>query len=705
MSSRQRDIGGIQGHQRDSVPPTKGQNYLLAIAINEYTHHPKLYNCVKDAKDIVQQLVYKYDFESQHVFEVYNEAASIDNIYKHLLDLSRVVTDKDKVMIFFAGHGYYDKDSKTGHLIPVNAEEKKVWDYLSNSNFLDWVRVIKSKHTFVVLDSCFSGSMFSTRGSAVSFAENVSNFKSRWGLAAGRIETVEDGYHGENSPFAKAILSYLKDNNSTKFAVSDLIQHVKRVTANNSAQTPIAGPIRNLGDEGGEFVFELKTDEATEWKKTLDKNTAAAYSNFISNYPNSDFIDQAKEKLLPLKEAKMWRDIQQMPHKELDDVVEKQQMIAEYKFHYPHGKFGIKANELLVHLNKTEELLTKKRSHQNYASDQLAATNQPSQSSDETRSKAKSKTNYNKEITKTAASTSKTSWWNIRKVVAAILIPVFAVSSFFLFSFMGKEKVDLELEAFNRLEGSNYVFEYEDFINEFPKSKYLAEVKRDKSELEFWQKTVDKNEKSGYEYFLELYARSRFKSEAEAAIKALEIKLPQISKSDRPTSPAQNSSSIPVSNGNDKDEETPKLSPEEKAWNILKDANSIEDIPALRAFIKKYYHGKYVREANLLLAALVFWEKADKARTLTEYEDYLRYYPKGPNVKEARKRMNKLHDGEDEYWKNAKRHNSEKAYKDYIRVYSNSKYTNEAKKELKKLKNKGGKKDNFNPAIQQSENI
>ena len=50
--------------------------------------------------------------------------------------------------------------------------------------------------------------------SATALAEVVEGLPSRWALAAGQIETVEDGLHGGHSPFAKVLLSFLDTNNS-----------------------------------------------------------------------------------------------------------------------------------------------------------------------------------------------------------------------------------------------------------------------------------------------------------------------------------------------------------------------------------------------------------------------------------------------------------------------------------------------------------
>ena len=86
----------------------------------------------------------------------------------------------------------------------------------------------------------------------------MEKIRSRWGLASGRLEVVSDGDIGSNSPFARVLLSYLRENPKAEFAVSELIQHVKMKVAEESGQTPIGSPLRLSGDEGGEFVFRKK---------------------------------------------------------------------------------------------------------------------------------------------------------------------------------------------------------------------------------------------------------------------------------------------------------------------------------------------------------------------------------------------------------------------------------------------------------------
>ncbi|HEY5692610.1 MAG TPA: caspase family protein [Cyclobacteriaceae bacterium] len=234
----------------------EANNYLFVVGINDYQYWPKLNNAVKDATDVAGTLMGQYDFDFSNVTIIKNEQATRSNIYKGLRSLISQVTTKDNLMIYFSGHGYFDELVNEGYWVPVDAKLSSTGDYLSNSDILKIIGNIESQHTFLVADACFSGSLFNetTRG----YAENVEQYRSRWGLASGRLEVVSDGTEGNNSPFARNFISFLKNNPKDKIAVSELVQHVKMQVAEETDQTPIGNPLKGAGDEGGEFVFYKK---------------------------------------------------------------------------------------------------------------------------------------------------------------------------------------------------------------------------------------------------------------------------------------------------------------------------------------------------------------------------------------------------------------------------------------------------------------
>lgn len=262
---------GMGFSAKENTPTNQGINYLLSIAIDEYQNFPKLHNCVKDATDIVDTLISKYQFEEEYVYTLYNEEATTDNIFKKFEVLAQKIRSIDNLIIYFAGHGEFKKVFNEGYWIPVNATSNRTSQFIPNSEIKTMLSAINTKHTFLIADSCFSGSLFA-RGGTRSIAERVERFPSRWGLTSGRSEIVADGEPGINSPFASSIL-YLLKNNQKQLGVQELCAYVIESVISNAIQTPIGEPLTIPGHKGGQFVFRLKDSISTTYNNTHTNNS------------------------------------------------------------------------------------------------------------------------------------------------------------------------------------------------------------------------------------------------------------------------------------------------------------------------------------------------------------------------------------------------------------------------------------------------
>lgn len=229
------------------------KNYLIVIGVNAYKNWPTLFNAVADADAVKKVLTSRYKFEPENVTMLVDSQATRFNIYDALRKHIEKVSSRDNLLIYYSGHGYFDKLLSEGYWVPVDGVRNDVSSYVPNSQILKIIENINSQHTFLVADACFSGSLFAstTRG----YTDHVEKYKSRWGLASGRLEEVSDGQSGTNSPFAQSFIEFLIKNQEEKIAVSDLVQYVKKKVAEVNDQTPIGNPLKGVGDEGGEFIF------------------------------------------------------------------------------------------------------------------------------------------------------------------------------------------------------------------------------------------------------------------------------------------------------------------------------------------------------------------------------------------------------------------------------------------------------------------
>ena len=318
----------LEQEDHNAATQKAGKNYLLVIGIDEYVHCPTLYNAVKDAKDIVEVLISRFQFETENIQTLYNQAATKSNIYKAFEYFAEKVTPADNFLLYFSGHGEFKKLFNLGYWIPVEAEIDATHKFIPNSEVKNILSAIKSHHTFLMADSCFSGSLFA-KGTGKNISLRKEKDPSRWGLTAGRNEIVTDGTPGKNSPFAESILYQLR-NADSPIGVAELCNKVLEVVAANADQTPRGEPLKIEGHRGGQFVFHLKMDEVADWNNALSTNTVAAFKSFVAKYPDSKNTLVAKDKIKALQAENLWQKIEQTRATTLNEVKNKLRLVNQY---------------------------------------------------------------------------------------------------------------------------------------------------------------------------------------------------------------------------------------------------------------------------------------------------------------------------------------------------------------------------------------
>lgn len=230
--------------------------YGLIIAVNNYLDPglESLDRPVNDAQKLYDILISKYTFNPENVKFVQN--AERQDIINALDELSRKVTQKDNLLIFYAGHGVWNDNSNVGYWLPSDASKDSRDKWFPNSTLVDYLRLIRSKHTLLIADACFGGSIFKSRAAMLDRRETVQelyNLTSRKAMTSGTLTKVPD-----RSAFTKYLIEKLNDNNESVITSEKLFSSFQTAVENNSDTKPRYGVIVDVDDQGGEFIFIKK---------------------------------------------------------------------------------------------------------------------------------------------------------------------------------------------------------------------------------------------------------------------------------------------------------------------------------------------------------------------------------------------------------------------------------------------------------------
>ena len=230
-----------------------GSYHALVIGNNDYQNLPKLRTAINDARSMADLLKTKYGYEVELLLN-----ATRSEIFKAIYSYRRKLTGRDNLLIYYAGHGWLDKEADEGYWLPVDAGRQDPANWISNSSITSSLRAMKAKHVLVVADSCYSGKL--ARGISISlrsgdYYERISMKKARTVMASGGLEPVaDDGGKGNHSVFASALIEALNENQGILDATL-LFSKIRRPVMVNADQTPEYSDIRKAGHDGGDFLF------------------------------------------------------------------------------------------------------------------------------------------------------------------------------------------------------------------------------------------------------------------------------------------------------------------------------------------------------------------------------------------------------------------------------------------------------------------
>ena len=243
-----------------------GTYYAIVIGNNDYISNKSglspLKTAINDAKKIGEILQNKYGFEVEVVPNV-----TRSNIYALFKKYRNIITEKDNLLIYYAGHGLVDPSTKEGYWQTIGGRKNDVSTWLSMSELIVQIGGIKAKHVIVIADSCFSGSLFNEvtyRGeenklNLESLYKKKNNKITRVALSSGSYELVPDSIDdSDHSPFANSLINILESNEEVLLA-HNLYSKIEIEITKYSRQTPVYGEFDlKKHEQAGDFIFVPK---------------------------------------------------------------------------------------------------------------------------------------------------------------------------------------------------------------------------------------------------------------------------------------------------------------------------------------------------------------------------------------------------------------------------------------------------------------
>jgi len=247
---------------RENVQPTPiikasaGRYFALIIGVQDYKDEgiPDLDKPVIDAEKVYSTLKKYYTFDSVNMIFLKNPTKS--EVTRALNSFRSKVSANDNLLVFYAGHGQWEDELEEGYWLLSDAARDNPGSWLSNNDLKTFIRGIKNKHTLLIADACFSGSLVRALPNEMStYVKELDKLKSRKAMTSGAKKPVPD-----KSVFIEYLIQRLSENEEPYLSSEQLFNLFKIAVVNNSAngQVPQFAPLTETGDEGGDFIFIKK---------------------------------------------------------------------------------------------------------------------------------------------------------------------------------------------------------------------------------------------------------------------------------------------------------------------------------------------------------------------------------------------------------------------------------------------------------------
>jgi hypothetical protein len=254
----------ISSDLRSLSPPEPYSYHALIIGNTHYQYLGGLETPANDAKDIAELLERRYGFKVTLLLD-----ATSDQIMMGLHEYAMKMTQTDRLLIYYAGHG----GTKNGppdraFWLGVDANPDTERGFISAEAIKDKIKQMNAMHVLLVADSCFSASIthLTTTSVGPKPGMDAHKFQVQWNrparmvLTSGQNTPVVDSMgDSRHSLFAKYFIQILRQNDnvvSGQMLSYELNSRIAAAAARMGLnQAPTYTNLQDANHQFGDFFF------------------------------------------------------------------------------------------------------------------------------------------------------------------------------------------------------------------------------------------------------------------------------------------------------------------------------------------------------------------------------------------------------------------------------------------------------------------
>ena len=313
MKERNRDIGTSKPNSNKTERIRFDRYHALIISIEEYVDPaiPNLKTPKNDGRTFGELLINRCGFLQSNVKWISKSKNAtwerIDQLLRRHID---TLSNKDSLIIYFAGHGEADEKTQASYWLPSDAIRSRKNTWFKHSDLRDIIKEIKARHVTVISDSCFAGRIFRSGSDlpeplvGTAWIKDSMIHCSRMALTSGDDHPVSDEGAAGQSVFSLRLTDFIRTGKEQAFTLGDAARAIR---ARIHDQRVCYGRLPDIAHDNGELVlFRKKLKAKTKKMPTKSKDSPKVSGNHdfgftvsTDEFKHSDAVKKKQEKEEP----------------------------------------------------------------------------------------------------------------------------------------------------------------------------------------------------------------------------------------------------------------------------------------------------------------------------------------------------------------------------------------------------------------------